>query len=634
MPFRKQHFDLLEKWGGQRYDRTNQEHTQVSQQLSDVIQVMKEWGDAVLRNAFQDGHLGQIPSHFVAPSRRDSKFREYVWIKLYPFQDAPTKLCYGLHFHHDKVMVNLDIIRSEATKDDLSRFNELKKSHELQGHLSSEEVLNLPSFDHLIEWSVTKIKNFNLSYHDAAIKLGLLTNSEDDITCVQESIEINSQNLPSDMNIILYGPPGTGKTYRLCESYFPVFTDRIVKSKDQYAEELAGSLTWWKAVAIALYDLGEPASVKSIFSHPIVSAKARGAANKTPENSIWAALQRHAKEDCPTVNYSQRKPPLVFWKDENSKWSLDMEMVDQEFPDLKETSEMLKSYKPVDSELHRYRFVTFHQSYCYEDFIEGLKPILSEESDSIDGNDIAYTVKPGVFKLLAKQALENRHAKYALFIDEINRGNIANIFGELITLIENDKRLSESENIESAVWKVDHLPYSREPFAVPSNLYIIGTMNTADRSVEALDTALRRRFSFIPVYPNPSLLRDRQPEGFEVNLEKLLTSINERLEVLLDKDHTIGHSFFWNIIDSSNHLEELRRTFANKVIPQLHEFFFSNPSQIGMVLGPSFVRRKPNLSSALIRGEDWFTDEVEQKDVFEIVPENEWTLETFKSIYG
>lgn len=125
--------------------------------------------------------------------------------------------------------------------------------------------------------------------------------------------------------------------------------------------------------------------------------------------------------------------------------------------------------------------------------------------------------------------------KYVLIIDEINRGNVANIFGELITLIEKDKRWGNDEQLEVT------LPYSGGEFTVPPNLYIIGTMNTADRSVEALDTALRRRFSFIEMPPLYDL-KEIQTEIFGIKLSELLKTINRRIEKLLDKDHLIGHS--------------------------------------------------------------------------------------------
>lgn len=167
---------------------------------------------------------------------------------------------------------------------------------------------------------------------------------------------------------------------------------------------------------------------------------------------------------------------------------------------------------------------------------------------------------------------------HILIIDEINRGNISSIFGELITLIEEDKRIGNKEELKLI------LPYSKEPFGLPNNLYIIGTMNTADRSVEALDTALRRRFSFTEMLPKPELLRDNL-EG--INLQKLLETINLRLTALKDSDHTIGHAFLIN----ANTFEDVKIAFADKILPLFQEFFYGELEKVGLVLGDAFLVR-------------------------------------------
>jgi len=209
--------------------------------------------------------------------------------------------------------------------------------------------------------------------------------------------------------------------------------------------------------------------------------------------------------------------------------------------------------------------------------------------------------------------------KYVLIIDEINRGNVSNIFGELITLIETDKRHGKTESLTV------ELPYSNNKFSVPDNLYIIGTMNTADRSVEALDTALRRRFSFIEMHPKPELLKNI---GGEINLEKLLQTINDRLEILLDKDHTIGHSYFFNV-DKNNPEKSLREIFQNSIIPLLQEYFYGDWGKIGLVLGESFIKKK-DVKTGFAKNFKYEDSDELIKDIFEFKPSNEWN---FKSIY-
>lgn len=318
-------------------------------------------------------------------------------------------------------------------------------------------------------------------------------------------------------------------------------------------------------------------------------------------------------------------------------------------------------------------FTTFHQSYGYEEFVEGIKPSLNSDENS----QINYKVKDGIFKELCKKALENRddiesfnfyindlkektkedannpekyfqlpntkysiqyrggktfrikfddmsknhkdypvsidnieklyktsnideiynsayvkailnylksqglkdykekdekiNLPYIIIIDEINRGNVSKIFGELITLIEPSKRIGEKEELKVT------LPYSGKEFGVPKNVYIIGTMNTADRSITSLDTALRRRFEFIEMMPDVSKL-SMDCEG--INLQELLKAINTRIEYLLDREKTIGHAFFISV----ENLEDLKKVFKNKIIPLLQEYFYNDYALINAVL--------------------------------------------------
>jgi AAA domain (dynein-related subfamily) len=288
-------------------------------------------------------------------------------------------------------------------------------------------------------------------------------------------------------------------------------------------------------------------------------------------------------------------------------------------------------------------FVTFHQAYGYEDFIEGIRPVVADLGDAggaggAAASALAYRLEDGVFMKAVQAALalagypgtvdqlcalspEERAAllagapPYALFIDEINRGNVARIFGELITLLEDDKRLGRKHEL------ITRLPYSRRAFGVPPNLHVIGTMNTADRSIEALDTALRRRFEFQELPPDPDRLQFTI-EG-DIDPGELLRAINRRLEKLYDRDHCIGHAYFMQLAERPT-LEGLKHVFRNQLIPLLQEYFFGDWGKIGLVLGKDFVRR---------RAPSWtdFADfEHEERDSFEAKPT--WELADIASL--
>jgi 5-methylcytosine-specific restriction endonuclease McrBC GTP-binding regulatory subunit McrB len=213
---------------------------------------------------------------------------------------------------------------------------------------------------------------------------------------------------------------------------------------------------------------------------------------------------------------------------------------------------------------------------------------------------------------------------YVFIIDEINRGNVSQIFGELITLIEPDKRMGQDE-----VLYVD-LPYSKKSFAVPPNLFIIGTMNTADRSVEALDTALRRRFSFKSMLPMPDKV-SKDCEG--IDLQRLLNAINTRLQILKDSDHTIGHAWLSNTMD----FEDLKKVYAGKILPLLQEFFYNDYEKLGLVLGDAFFEAPQMVSSNLFakftQG-NGLASQYESVVKYKLKSVEDLNMEDFKSLYS
>ena len=311
----------------------------------------------------------------------------------------------------------------------------------------------------------------------------------------------------------------------------------------------------------------------------------------------------------PSVNTILYGPPGTGKTYNSIKYAVDT--VDTKFNQdgSKVYHEYIEEYIEKFNELKtigRIAFTTFHQSYGYEEFIEGIKPNLSDSSDKKDSEGdkpnlsdssdkkdsegdkpnlsdnsekkISYKIAKGVFREFCEEA-RKKSGNCVFIIDEINRGNISKIFGELITLIEDSKREGEPEAMSVI------LPYSKEKFSVPKNVYILGTMNTADRSISLMDTALRRRFEFVEMMPDEDLLDEVVVEE-GINIHEMLKIMNRRIEALYDREHTLGHAFFMSLKNEGKAtINQLESIFKNKIIPLLQEYFYEDYEKIMLVLG-------------------------------------------------
>lgn len=424
----------------------------------------------------------------------------------------------------------------------------------------------------------------------------------------------DTQDKRPPFNRIYYGPPGTGKTYQLSELLKRDYEDAMTSLSEsqwrhQFIAEALPRMKWWEGVFMALNDLGGKANVSALLDHPFVRAISEAKGRKeNVRQTVWATLQERTVNESITVKQQNRFDPQVFDKDANSVWHLAGDWRES----CSELLELVKRYRagaPTSEVLQRYSFVTFHQSYGYEEFVEGLRPLL--EGDVIAG-EIQYEIRSGAFKDLCRRARSAPGQRFAMVIDEINRGNISKIFGELITLIEPDKR----EGADNAVSVT--LPYSGEPFSVPLNVDIIGTMNTADRSLALLDTALRRRFEFIPVMPDTRDEPGAPLEGLRVNsgehvidIPRMLDAINQRIEALYDRDHCIGHAYFTVLAkapDGDERLVALQQVFKTRILPLLEEYFSEDWQKIRLVLADNqkpktaqFVRESADHDGELVR---------------------------------
>lgn len=406
--------------------------------------------------------------------------------------------------------------------------------------------------------------------------------NNDSSTPNSKSSSLPTESMTMPLNQILYGPPGTGKTYHTIEAavkaaepeyYASLNIDEktgVTQEQRTQLQEKYRELADAKRIRFVTFhqSYGYEEFVEGLKAHTL-----DGDIHYKVESGVFKSICLAASQT--TVKASEQI------KEGDKFASFTVEQV---------TSELIVFCKRNNNSLPISRAVIdeFHAAYAsglfdlndepknwLPNFKNRLEPYL------ITGFDSLYrAMLPELSARLNDAVISG--GNYVLVIDEINRGNISKIFGELITLIEPSKRQGNDEALELV------LPYSGKPFSVPSNLHIIGTMNTADRSLAMMDTALRRRFDFVEMMPKPELLSGVSVNG--IGLQKLLTVLNQRIEVLYDREHTLGHAFFmpvktWIEQDKEEQaFTELQSIFQNKIIPLLEEYFFEDWDKIRLVL--------------------------------------------------
>ena len=404
--------------------------------------------------------------------------------------------------------------------------------------------------------------------------------------------ELKTSHQP--LNQILYGPPGTGKTYHtinkaiaIANPHFDLNQDRsLVKAEYQRLVE-AGQIvltTFHQSITYEDFIEGiKPEIEENEDGVKSVVYKVKDGVFKkiTEESNIFKNINTIG--NFKVISFS--RDYIVFKKPKGGYLSIKKDLIDdflKYFNDCEREYLSKEDLKEVDRNLYPY-----------------LEPYF------VNGYDSLFKAIYQIYKDFSLKNFLDESPKI-LIIDEINRGNVSQIFGELITLIEEDKRLGNDEALEVT------LPYSKEKFGVPSNLYIIGTMNTADRSVEALDTALRRRFVFEEMPPKYDL-DGLQQKLFGFRAAEILKTINLRIEKLLDRDHQIGHAYFINKNEST-----IIDSFYKNIIPLLQEYFFGDYGKLGLVLGGGFIR-KIEQNSVFANFEHLDYSQLEEKDSYEII---------------
>ncbi|HED8189100.1 TPA: McrB family protein [Campylobacter jejuni] len=441
-----------------------------------------------------------------------------------------------------------------------------------------------------------KLKNSNghnmyssaLNYYRAF----LIDYYEQDIFITErvQSEESNMKIIP--LNQILYGPPGTGKTYHTIDKALEILGENL-ESRDEKKAKFDEYVRKGQIVFTTFHQsYGYEEFVEGIkpiidndensqeVKYDVKDGIFKELCDKSLKNYILSMQNENEIDldklifefanyinqdflnkgnEFPLENKVSIKKILLNFKDEYRSFSL---------------GGSIKSPQSLTIDIIKRDYLNFKNKKILS--FKDIKPKYDSQSD-YHGNAIYYFMFYN--KLKEFENIQNEKFKikkeilksYIIIIDEINRGNVSKIFGELITLIEPSKRIGEKEELKVI------LPYSKKEFGVPKNVYIIGTMNTADRSITSLDTALRRRFEFIEMMPDVSKL-SMDCEG--INLQELLKAINTRIEYLLDREKTIGHAFFIGV----ENLNDLKSIFQNKIIPLLQEYFYNDYALINAVL--------------------------------------------------
>lgn len=453
--------------------------------------------------------------------------------------------------------------------------------------------------------------------------IGDTNRKKEDVTALEEgnlSGKMREANKMFDKNLILYGPPGTGKTYNSVKYAVAICDRKSVEELTDYGAVMTRYNELKKTGRIAFTTFHQSYGYEEFIEgiKPIIDEN-KQEIGYTIESGIFKEFCENAKSMVRTQNSDSIDAGARIWKltimngdlnqikqecfeENNVRMGFDMEsdearsfvedvklgdiilsfktrktidgiaIVTDEAVELKDKS-MYKTARPV-------KWLAKNINVDITDINNGklLHRMTFAKVPNMNVKDVielAEKVNPG----LESTVIEENTEPHVFIIDEINRGNISKIFGELITLIESTKRAGMSE-AASAI-----LPYSGDEFSVPSNVYILGTMNTADRSIALIDTALRRRFQFVEMMPDSVVLRKIHADKVEdLDVAAMLDKINERITFLYDREHTIGHAFFTELKDEAS-IEKLQNIFEKSVIPLLQEYFYEDYQKIQLVLG-------------------------------------------------
>lgn len=651
-----EHFEYLRKWKGTRYNFTDPEHKQAFNKLKEAYVFIGKWADEVQKRI--PGH--QKKAELQRNPAPQNVFQGYQWAKIYP-EKYSKSLAYTVGIDGENGFeIKIDTV-GERIKQPLSPKR--IKYEKYRGDYRDSNIVKVKdeqdgfklTIDELVDWAVDEFNKMSEDYYQLCNELGL------DIEVLSDGEEeANNMTFQHALNQILYGPAGTGKTYNTINYALSILNGRDPekqqtqddrdKFKKYMAEGRISFVTFHQSYGYEDFVEGiKVVPENNQLTYPVIPgifkkicqlASANVKSNISEKfdlgnRAIWKmSLGRAGIEDDLYRSCLDNDVVLLGWGDAidftgcNELQSIKQKLTEFDYSinQLDTASSYVNTFKNkikngdlvviTDGnikfraiaevigayEYDREQEFSYHQVRKVK-WLKSFSPSLNNEDyfKKIFSQSTVYNLENAVDKdklknllTLEKTVKSDRDDKFVLIIDEINRGNISKIFGELITLIEESKRVGKAEALEII------LPNSPNvKFGVPENLYIIGTMNSSDRSLTSVDIALRRRFEFIEMQPQPEVLKDIVIQGLGGGaVSNILEVMNKRIKVLLDRDHCIGHAYFTPLIEKPS-LENLMHIFEKRIIPLLQEYFFDDWTKINLVLGENGMVHTMDLDSTL-----------------------------------
>ncbi|ENU8410133.1 McrB family protein [Campylobacter coli] len=551
-----------------------------------------------------------------------------------------------------KEYTSKDMVKYLKTRGGDKEFKVEIKNQKIEVIASVDNIIRTYSLERFLRYSVLGKIEEDSSYAKPLFEdilnnsnLSIIKLSENEKIYKEQHFEnekILSENQNLSLNQILYGPPGTGKTYHTIDKALEILGENL-ESRDEKKAKFDEYVKNGQIVFTTFHQsYGYEEFVEGI--KPMINNEANSQEIQYEiKDGIFKDICNRALENYENSNLNTEEL--------REKIKL-REKVEKFLNRLLETNEPISKTKGGNFFINSFNnntieiysedverfdgifklslstFITLLKSNIeFNSAVEMFKKVF--DRDYADRTHTYYFNLVNKFKEYEKQAVlktednkisSNSLNSYIIIIDEINRGNVSKIFGELITLIEPSKRIGESEELKVT------LPYSGKKFGVPKNVYILGTMNTADRSITSLDTALRRRFEFVEMIPDVSKLSDNC-EG--VDLQKLLEAINTRIEYLLDREKTIGHAFFIGV----ENLEDLKKVFQNKIIPLLQEYFYNDYALISAVLNDNGMIYKDKEDDKYLQKIKNLDNVDSDKVIYKFSDSKVWNENTFIKIY-